>query len=147
MDTVTIMNWLQKKGERLTLPRRLVIEALGQSHTHQTIKDLQQHINDKNLNHQLSETTIYRVLQWLKEMGIISQTDLAQSGVVYALTNNQYHHHLVCLKCDNTFTVEDELFASLREELNTKYGFEARIEHMAIYGQCKKCQDELAIQE
>ncbi len=142
MDTIMIMNCLREKGERLTLPRRLVIEALGQAHTHQTIKDIQQYINATLDGQPLSETTIYRVLQWLKELEIVSQSDMGQNGIVYALTSNPYHHHLVCLRCGITFTVEDELFASLRENLNAKYGFEARIEHMVIYGQCEKCHDQ-----
>jgi len=143
MDAITIINRLQEKGERITLPRRLVIEMLGQFHKHQTIKDIQQHINDTNANHPLSETTIYRVLQWLKEMEIVCQTDMGQDGIVYALMNNSYHHHLICLACGNTMTIEDTLFTHIRKQLQTEYGFEARIEHMAIYGHCKICQENI----
>lgn len=142
MDAVEIINCLQEKGERITLPRRLVIETLGQFHEHLTIKAIQQHINEKNAHHPLSETTIYRVLQWLKEMEIVSQTDMGQDGIVYALMSNPHHHHLICLDCGGKMMIGDALFVSLREQLKAEYGFEARIDHMAIYGHCTKCQSD-----
>lgn len=139
MDTAAVIENVQAKGERMTLPRRLVIEALGHGHHHLTISDIQQHIQAHTPDQPLSDTTIYRVLQWLKELGLVSQTDMGQTGIVYALVSNPYHHHLICLTCGTTITVEDQLFASLRERLTQEYGFETRIEHMAIYGQCQNC--------
>jgi len=140
MDETTIISCLQKKGERITLPRRLVIEALEHIHEHRTIKDIQHHLNTTNANHPLSETTIYRVLQWLKAMEIVSQTDMGKDGIVYALMSNPYHHHLICLSCGGKMMIDDALFTALRQDLQTEYGFEARIEHMAIYGHCTTCQ-------
>jgi Fur family ferric uptake transcriptional regulator len=128
---------LQSKGERITLPRRLVIEAISDAHTHLTINDIQKQLGPDA--HSLSETTIYRVLQWLKDLGMISQTDMGQSGVVYALISQPYHHHLICLSCGRTYTLDDELFAPLRERLLQEYHFETRIEHMALYGHCEEC--------
>ena len=124
----------------MTLPRRLVIQALGQSHKHLTIADIQHHIQVRHPDDALSDTTVYRVLQWLKDLELISQTDIGQAGVVYALIDEPHHHHLICLNCGDTFTIGDEAFAALRTRIQRDYGFEARIEHMAIYGTCDKCQ-------
>jgi Fur family ferric uptake transcriptional regulator len=139
MDTSTLIEQIQAQGERITLPRRLVIEALGEDHRHLTISAIQQQIQAHYPGHSLSETTIYRVLQWLKGMGLISQTDMGEAGIVYALTGSPYHHHLICLTCGAVITAADMLFDALREGLLQEYGFNARIEHMAIYGQCRNC--------
>lgn len=140
MDTSSgMIDYIQAKGERVTLPRRLVIEALGVSHRHLTIQDLQQQIRQQHPSHTLSDTTVYRVLQWMKVLGLVSQTDMGQAGIVYALISEQYHHHLVCLTCGATITLEDRMFSALREQLRRDYGFEARIDHMAVYGQCRDC--------
>ena len=139
--SASVIDYIQTKGERLTLPRRLVIEALGQSHEHLTISDIQQHIQANQHDHLLSDTTIYRVLQWLKNLGLVSQTDMGQAGTVYALMSNPHHHHLICLTCGKTITLDDDLFIPLREQLLRDYGFEARIDHMAIYGLCRNCHD------
>jgi len=139
MDTsTTIIERIQAKGERMTLPRRLVIEALGQSHEHLTINDIQQHIREQH-HPSMSDTTVYRVLQWLKDLELVSQTDMGQGGIVYALMSQPYHHHLICLNCGATQMLDDALFMPLREQLQKDYGFEARIEHMAIYGCCREC--------
>jgi Fur family transcriptional regulator, ferric uptake regulator len=132
-----LITHLQSKGERITLPRRLVIDAISQPHRHLTIADIQQQLPQGP--HSLSETTIYRVLQWLKALGFVSQTDMGYAGIVYALISQPYHYHLICLSCERTITLDDVLFAPLRERLYRQYGFETRIEHMALYGLCEAC--------
>ena len=134
-----IIDYIQSHGERMTLPRRLVIEALGESHQHLTIHAIQQQIQEKHQPHALSDTTIYRVLQWLKDLELVSQTDMGQNGIVYALLSDPYHHHLICLTCGSTLTLEDTMFNALREHLLRDYGFKSRIEHMALYGHCRDC--------
>jgi Fe2+ or Zn2+ uptake regulation protein len=52
---MTIIKQLQAQGERMTMPRRLVIEALGQAHEHLTISDIQQRIQEDSHNHLLSD--------------------------------------------------------------------------------------------
>lgn len=123
----------------MTLPRRLVIDALGRTHEHLTINDIQCHIQAQSPGHPVSDTTVYRVLQWLKDLELVSQTDMGQIGTVYALMSYPCHHHLICLTCGATITIEDRLFIPLREHLLRDYGFEARVDHMAIYGQCSQC--------
>ncbi len=133
-----IIEAIQARGERITLPRRLVIDAIGRAHTHQTINDIQQQIDTPA--HPINATTIYRVLQWLKNLGYVSQTDMGQAGIVYSLISRPYHHHLICVTCGRVLTLDDTLFAGVRERLRADYGFETRIEHMAIYGICETCR-------
>lgn len=136
-----IIEYIQARGERITLPRRLVVEALGLTHDHRTISDIQQIIKQQK-DQPLSDTTIYRVLQWLKELGLVSQTDMGQAGTVYALNSSPQHHHLICLNCGNTITIPDDLFVPFREQLRLQFDFDARIDHMAIYGHCRNCASD-----
>ena len=134
-----VLERIREIGERITIPRRLVIDALGSSHDHLTIADIQAHIRQHSPGHTLSDTTIYRILQWLKDLELVSQTDMGQVGVVYALISLPYHHHLICLTCGATQTIADQVFAALRQRIYDDYDFEARTDHMAIYGQCRDC--------
>jgi Fur family transcriptional regulator, ferric uptake regulator len=134
-----VLDCVRSQGERITIPRRLVIEALCSTTNHLSINDLQTILHQRDPDLSLSDTTIYRVLQWLKELEIVSQTDMGQAGIVYALITQPSHHHLICLNCGAIITVEDAIFAPLREQLQRQYGFEARIDHMAIYGHCSQC--------
>lgn len=137
-----IINQIQAKGERITLPRRLVIEALGQLHRHLTISDIQRQIQEDNHKQSLSDTTVYRVLQWLKDLELVSQTDMGKTGIVYALVSHPPHHHLICLICGNIEDIEDTAMQPLRDHLLNQHGFLPRIDHMAFYGICRECQSK-----
>ena len=137
----SILERVRERGERLTIPRRLVIEALCDSPDHLTINDLQDALHQRDPDLALSGTTIYRVLQWLKDLEIVSQTDMGEAGIVYAIITEPSHHHLICLNCGAVITVDDSLFAPVRDRLMNDYGFEARIDHMAIYGCCETCRN------
>lgn len=142
-DANHIINQLQSAGERITLQRRLVIEALSQTGAHMTIHDVSAHIAVQDTPQPIPETTIYRILQWLKTCGIVSQTDMGETGIVYQIIGAARHHHLICLHCGRTIDVNDDLFDNLRQTLDAQYGFQARIDHMAIYGLCRDCQHPL----
>lgn len=134
-----IVEKLRQQRERLTIQRRLVIEALTATQAHMTINDVSAYIRSTQPSQPLSEPTIYRILQKLKDLEIISQTDIGETGIVYQVIGESRHHHLVCLNCSRTIDLDDSLFNDLRGVLRDRYGFRARIDHMAIYGYCDNC--------
>lgn len=135
----TLIKRLQTEGERLTIQRRIVIEALCGIGNHATLQEIQGHLAASYPGQALPDPTVYRILQWLKDLAIISQTDMGDAGVVYELIDTPPHHHLICLNCGGSIKVEDDIFTDLRERLRSEYHFEPRIEHMAIYGLCPEC--------
>ncbi len=134
-----IVDVLRQHGERITIQRRLVIEALLDTRAHMTINDVNEYIQAKQDVHSLAEPTVYRILQWLKDLELVSQTDMSESGIVYQIIGSQKHHHLVCLNCAKTIDLNDSLFDDIRAQLSSQHGFQARIDHMAIYGYCTDC--------
>ena len=134
----SIIEKLREQGIRLTIQRRSVIEIVCQHPDHLLIQDVQDLLLENGV--ELNETTIYRILQWLKDLGVVSQTDLGQQGVAYQLIGEEPHHHLVCLSCNKIITIDNALFASLNDALRQTYQFEPRIDHMAIFGLCSECQ-------
>ncbi len=134
----TILEQVRTAGERVTPQRQMVIQALAASGAHLTLQEVREYITDEE-NMTLAEPTIYRILQWLKDLGIISQTDIAERGVVYQVISTPPHHHLICLNCHCIIDIDDSLMARLRQELQQLHGFQARIDHMAIYGCCAAC--------
>ena len=135
----TVFAQLQARGERLTIQRRMVIEALCSRDDHLSIQDIQHYIAGTHPAQTLQDPTVYRILQWLKDAGLVSQTDMGESGIVYELIGTPPHHHLICLNCGEIIEVNDRFFIQLRQQLAAQYHFEARIEHMAIYGSCQGC--------
>lgn len=114
----------------------MVIEVLCAQGDHLAVHDIQQAL----AGHGLTETTVYRILQWLKDRGVVSQTDLGQHGIVYQVIGLQPHHHLVCLGCQQVIEIDDSIMETLRERLRLEYRFEPRIDHMAFFGLCDACR-------
>lgn len=137
-----IVDIIRQNGERLTVQRKMVVQALTHTNTHMTINAVSAHIQHYHQGHVIPDPTIYRILQWLKDLGVVSQTDMSDDGIVYEVIGAAPHHHLVCLHCGKTTDLEDSLFDDLRQTLLQKHGFRARIDHMAIYGYCETCHDD-----
>ncbi len=129
---------LRGKGERLTYPRRKVLEVLIRSGDHLTVNDVQRVL--QQAGEVMDTATIYRVLQWLKQVGLISQTDLGGEAIVYQVIDDHRHHHLVCLSCGSISELDDRVLDVLRRTLRRNYDFEPRIDHLAIFGLCRECR-------
>jgi Fur family ferric uptake transcriptional regulator len=132
---------LREHGYRITTQRRLVLETLLESnreaHHHFSCEDVTQRLVARGID--LDTATVYRILQWLKEADVVAQTDLGQGHDVYSLLGDIPHHHLICLHCGAVIEADDDPFEPLRESLRERYGFQARIEHFAIFGLCADC--------
>ena len=133
-----VIDALRQRGARLTIQRRMVIEVLCDNRDHQSVQAIQERLQAQGAH--LTEPTVYRIVQWLKELGFVSQTDLGHSGIVYQLIGDRRHHHLVCLGCGRVIDVDDGIMESLRAALRRDYDFEPRIDHMAIFGLCRDCR-------
>ncbi len=135
-----LLDHLRHTGERITMPRQAVIEALCDLGGHQTTQSIQKHLEETGVC--IQEPTVYRVLQWLKDLALVCQTDMGQSGITYELLSTPLHHHLICLQCGAVQDLDDSAMAPLRDHVRQRYNFEPRIDHMAIYGICKRCRGE-----
>ncbi|MCC6804965.1 MAG: transcriptional repressor [Anaerolineae bacterium] len=135
----SIIGQIQAHGERVTIQRRLIVEALCAVPGHRSIGDLQNWLEVAHPEYDLQAPTIYRILQWLKDLELISQTDMGSAGIVYELLDMPHHHHLICLNCGKVTNLDDGYLKPLRRALVSDLGFQARIDHMAIYGLCPAC--------
>jgi Fur family ferric uptake transcriptional regulator len=140
MELDETLDTLRSKGHRITLPRRWTLKVLLEEQEHLTCEQVQTHLAEQDIR--INTASVYRALQWLKENGIVAQTDLGTGAAVYSLVGSHPHHHLVCLNCDAIIDAPDDLFDDLRERLRRDYHFRARIDHFAIFGTCEHCRDE-----
>ena len=138
----SVIGQIQGHGERVTIQRRLIVEALCAVPGHRSIGDIQNWLETAHPDYELQAPTVYRILQWLKDLELISQTDMGSAGIVYELLDMPHHHHLICLNCGRVTDLDDGYFAQLRQALSADFAFEARIDHMAIYGLCPACAAE-----
>ena len=128
---------LRQKGYRITPQREWIIDAIAHSEQHisaeQILEQVQQHTTAVNL------ATVYRTLELLTAQGLVSRLDLGDGCVVYATVNHGTHLHLVCRLCGQVIDAEQQIVASLGQQLADHYRFRADLFHISIPGVCESC--------
>ncbi len=128
---------LRRLGLRVTPQRLLVMEALGAGAGHMTADEIMRWTAARYPAINLA--TIYRTLDLLASVRLVTQTDLGGASSTFELVGESLHHHLVCSSCGATIEVDDALLVPLRERLLRDYGFRAGVSHMALFGTCRAC--------
>jgi Fur family ferric uptake transcriptional regulator len=128
---------LRARGMRLTRQRERIIDAV-RALGHATPDGLATAVA-RDGGPALSLSTIYRNLESLEEVGVVSHTHLDHRSPTYHLSDHADHLHLVCLSCgtviESVVTTADPLVGNLL----TLHGFVADVRHMAIHGWCAAC--------
>ena len=133
----TIMESLREVGYRLTPQRMLIISIIHGAKGHVSAEAIHEKVVKEYPYVDIS--TVYRTLQILKKLQLVSETDLGGGRVEYEVTQQVRHHHLVCRQCGTALPMDDELMEPLRAGLQKKHGFRADMEHFAIFGVCERC--------
>jgi Fur family transcriptional regulator, ferric uptake regulator len=129
---------LRASGQRLTPQRLLILELLHAHGDHVTADEI--YAAAKERYPYLNISTVYRTLELLRDIGFVAETDLGDGRRHFVLLSDDRHHHAICLSCGRVLEVEDARFDDLRRELLQAHGFEARIDHLAIFGRCRECR-------
>ena len=120
---------LRARGMRLT-PQRSRIIAAVRALGHATPDGLAAAVGQDG-GPALSLSTIYRNLEALEEVGVVSHTHLDHRSPTYHLADHAAHLHLVCLSCgtviESAVEAADQFVGNLLDSL----GFVADVRHMA----------------
>ena len=84
-------------------------------------------------------TTVYRSLELLEELGLVTHAHLSHGAPTYHGVTEEQHVHLVCRTCGVVDDVSADLLASLAETLEQEKSFLVDMGHVALFGVCAKC--------
>jgi Fur family ferric uptake transcriptional regulator len=131
---------LRASGGRMTATRRATIEVLlaGGDHRHLSAEDVAGEVRSRLPD--VAESTIYRTLTALEELGVITHVHLGHGPSTFHLADLA-HRHLVCRHCQTTIEVPAAEFDELSQRLEDEYGFSISSEHFALIGECQPCQN------
>jgi len=129
---------LREKGHRLTPQRMLVIETLHNADRHISAEELYKQLHNRYPYANIS--TVYRTLELLKELNLVTEADLGEGRVRYHVAEKGHHHHLVCRSCGKTVDLQESALHPLKDTLLQKYDFDADLRHLAISGECSGCR-------
>jgi len=134
---VSCSETLKNMGYRLTPQRLMVLEILHQAEGHISAPEIVDRVRKRYPY--VNKSTVYRTLQLLKGLNLVTETKLDEDTVYYHHAEKGHHHHLMCDICGRSFEVDEDIFAPVEAMLLERYGFEADLRHRAIPGRCSTC--------
>jgi Fur family ferric uptake transcriptional regulator len=132
-----LLDGLRARGVRLTAPRRAVIAALVADEDHVTADVLAARVAAALPEVHLS--TVYRTLDALEQLGVVTHVHLGHGRAVYHLTQS-LHHHAVCEACGVVVHLPDDVLAGVQRRLREEADFEVDPHHFALVGRCAACR-------
>jgi len=134
---IQLLERLSARGYKITPQRRLILQILKDSDRHLTAEKIAERI--KELQPSISIATIYRNLNMLVDIRLLSKLDLHQGPARYGL-NQGHDHHMVCLGCGAAIKLGVcPMQGEIQRIINEK-GFLVDSHHFEITGYCKECQ-------
>ncbi|MFE5854023.1 Fur family transcriptional regulator [Streptomyces sp. NPDC056500] len=127
---------LRRRGYRLTPQRQLVLEAVD-TLEHATPDDILCEVRRTASGVNIS--TVYRTLELLEELGLVSHAHLGHGAPTYHLADRHHHMHLVCRDCTGVIEADVEVAAEFTSKLRETFGFDTDMKHFAIFGRCQNC--------
>ena len=130
---------LRSRGLRLTAQRQLILEAVLEL-GHATPEQV--HTAVRGIAAGVNITTIYRTLELLERLGLVTHTHLSHGSPTYHAAGADQHVHLVCRSCGEVDEMEPELLRPLADQLASERGFLVDVGHVALFGVCRKCGEQ-----
>ena len=129
---------LKESGHRPTPQRMMILSAVRHSPGHVAASEILERVRASYPY--IDTSTVYRTLDMLKQMRLVSETHMGGDEHSYEWIERERHHHLVCLECDRVIELDDKFVGALGNEIADSYGFEADIDHLALFGCCRDCR-------
>jgi Fur family ferric uptake transcriptional regulator len=128
---------LRASGYRVTPQRQLVLEAVTRLE-HATPEEIYAEVKQTAVGVNLS--TVYRTLELLEQIGLVTHTHLGHGAHRYHLASDSLHVHLVCRGCGRIIQLDPSAVAPLVRALDAEHGFETDVGHLTVFGTCAQCR-------
>lgn len=131
------VDFLKKKGSRITQARRIVFDRVFARHDHFRADDLAAELAS-GPDH-VSRGTVYRTLDLMTEAGFVQKI---RDQDVHAHYEHIYghgrHHHLICEETGEFIEFSSKEIDEEIARICKKHGFEPRLHRLVVFGTLKK---------
>lgn len=131
---------LRESGHKLTPQRLMVLSVVRHAHGHLRAAEIYDRVREQYPYVDIS--TVYRTMSVLKELRLVTETDLGTGESAFEWAGSARHHHLVCRSCGAIDSLDHAFLARLGQELLNERGFRADLDHFAIFGLCDYCRHQ-----
>ncbi|MGB9301762.1 MAG: transcriptional repressor [Anaerolineae bacterium] len=133
-----VLEALHAEGRRITAQRRLLLEIIRQSKGHLDADEIYRRARKKDPR--ISLSTVYRNLNLLKELGLISELHLDEEHHHYEVKEKSEHYHLICSQCEQVVEFDNPLVDRLIAQVSKEKGFRVQRVHIDLVGLCEECR-------
>jgi Fe2+ or Zn2+ uptake regulation protein len=128
----------RERGLRCTVQRRASLEAVIELDNHPPAVQVSVAVVPRLPG--VSKTTVYRALESLARLGLISKA-CHPGAVVRYDRRTDLHHHLICLSCDTVVDISDERLDALVLPDTSGFGFNVTDFRVQLRGICRRCRE------
>ncbi|MEY2441649.1 MAG: hypothetical protein QOJ46_1075 [bacterium] len=136
-DLKEAMDAVRRSGLRLTLARRLVLEALLAAREPISAEEIADGLGGRITQSDIA--SVYRNLETLGSLGLVRHFHAGHGPGRYVLESRADREYLACEACGRVESVDPAALDSVRETVRDLSGFEARFSHFPIVGLCASC--------
>ena len=131
---------LKNKGMKYTEQRAVILQILLNIDEHLNAEEVHSVVKEKFPELNIGIATIYRTLNFLEDVELISSISFGKDGKKYESTKEQHHDHIICTSCGTIVEFYDDQIEKRQEDIAQKNGFVITNHNMQLFGICKKCQ-------
>ncbi len=129
---------LRAQGERMTTPRRAVLQVLTEQPGHLSMDDIAALVAERSP--QVHRASVYRTLVALTQLGVVQHVHVGHGATAYHLTDAQGPHlHAQCRSCGGIIDLPAHLFDDVSARVRAESGFVLDPGHVALSGLCADC--------
>ncbi len=134
----------RERGERCTVQRRIILETVLDLDNHPSADQVFKVVAEREPG--IARTTVYRTLEHLARIGIITKACHPGSAVRFDPRTGP-HHHLVCLHFNEFVDLDHDAFDGLTIPDTSAYGFEPSDYRVQVRGICRNCLEKKSKEE
>ena len=136
-DAVAI---LREKGNRLTPQRLLVLSTIAESRHHIGIDEIYK--ASKSVYPYLDLATVYRTVHLFRDVGVLTEIGIGDRHTYELRTRDGQHHHMLCRKCNKTFSLSPQYLEAFKASLVKDFNFEPDLDNFAVAVICTDCKSQ-----
>ncbi|MSQ06951.1 MAG: transcriptional repressor [Dehalococcoidia bacterium] len=129
-----LLETLEDRGYRDTMPRRTVVQAIASTERHFTAEELREQLPG------VGRATVFRALKLLVESGMVCRVLLEDGNLHYQVSHRGHHHHLLCVQCGASQDLVGCDIESPLQQVAALHNFQVSGHWLEVYGRCQSCQ-------
>ncbi len=129
---------LERKGHRLTAPRRAVWDVVLEAGSHLTADEIAARVRD--IDPEVNLSSVYRSLGLFAEIGLVRVSSLDSGGAAHwEPAHPDEEFHLRCRNCGKVDHHTGDLVGQVRTHLEGEHGWVTEQVELLVTGLCPDC--------